>query len=125
MVQHRETRLNWTGKTFFMLISRPQQELIARLGMRCIDPQSMVKPITAFFSRSHAVLKKTAFNMVPDHMVIGRVSVKEKMFRNIFGKATSPDASDVVSGIINADIALSLNPALDSNFQFLNADGWH
>ena len=120
-----ESRASWSGKTFYLLMSRQQQSLIARLGIRCIDPQSLIEPIIAFYNRKNSPVKKDAYEMLPHNLVIGRVSAKEKVFRNLFGKVTSPDAPDVLTGAITEELAESLNPALDSNFQFLNADGWH
>jgi hypothetical protein len=125
IARNKATRLTWTGKTFYLVMSHQQQGLIAKLGMRCIDPDTLIDPITAFYSRSNAVIKKDACSLLPHNMVIGRVSVKEKAFRKLFGKVASPDAPDIITGAIAAHAAAYLNPALDSNFQFLSADGWH
>jgi hypothetical protein len=124
MKRLKATQLSWTGKTFYLLMSHKQQELIAQTGMRCIEPQTLLEPITAFYSRTKAVIKSDVYDLIQKNQIIGRVSVKESMFRLLFGNASADDNPDVVSALITPDVARSLNPALDSNFQFLQTGGW-
>ena len=106
-------------------MTHKQRDLIAELGMRCLDPKSVIEDITAFVSWSRSVLKDSALELIPKDMTIGRVSVKEPFFANLFGCADRSGDRDVGSAPITKELAISLNHALDSNFQFFDAGGWH
>jgi len=121
----RSARVSWTGKTFYVLMTCKQRDGIAELGRRCIDQKSPVEDITAFFNRTRSVLKNNALDFVPRNMTIGRVSVAGSFFPRLFGRAEDWGDRDVISSPITQDLVALLNPALDSNFQFLGVDGWN
>jgi hypothetical protein len=118
-----QTRVSWTGLTIYVLLSRQQQTMMTKLGMRCIDPDTLIEPITVFHMREHMQLKKDAIHSIPANMVIGRVSVKQAKFLKLF-EHTFSSAEPLIIATLSADDVASINPALDSNFEFLDVDGW-
>jgi hypothetical protein len=119
----RNARFNWSGATVYLLMDKEQRNLISRLSMRCIDPQSMIAPITAIYSRDHQLLRHNAIDMVPMGMVIGRVSIKPRAVAILFEKELTAE-QPLISISISAENVDLLNQSLDSNFQFLDVEGW-
>lgn len=120
----RNTRVGWTGRTIYFLMSNEQREHMFTLGMRCLDPRSNIENMMAFFSRSRPALKSNVLELIPDGMTIARASIKRSFFDKMFGQSSGRGDRDVILSPIAKETAASLNSALESNFQFLGADGW-
>jgi hypothetical protein len=121
----RNIRASWTGLTVYLLMPENQFRCIRDLGMRCLDPNSLCEEVTAFFSRSNLALRRDWRALVPKGTVITRAAVKHAFFERLFGEAQSWGPAEIVSSAITKELARLLNPALESNFQILDHDGWH
>jgi len=123
MTHKRNSRAGWSGQTIYLLMSERQRRLIAEVGGRYLEPNSIIEDIVVFFSRSRSTLKSNILDLIPAGTTIGRVAVRRSFFNRIFGDPASWSGRDVVSSSITKDVARLLNMELESNFQFID-DGW-
>jgi hypothetical protein len=124
MTNIRKTRASWTGCTFYFLMTKEEREALSASGMRYLDRECVSKDIIAFFSRGKFALKNNVLELIPQGIKIGRVSVKLPFFVELFGESKNWGDRDIILSSITKANSIDLNHALESNFQFLDSDGW-
>jgi len=124
LAAHSAARIGWTGKTFYLFLSSTQATSVRALGMRCIDPATTVDPVQIFFNRKLNPIRRGIDSVISGEGTLARVSVREPVFRELFGRQTMPGDSDVITALLTPEKVVKLNPALESNFQFLESGIW-
>lgn len=124
LAAHFAARIGWTGKTFYLFLSSAQAASVRALGMHCIDPTTIVNPVQIFFNRKLNPIGRGIESIVSEEITLARVSVREPVFRELFGRQTMPNAPDVITGLLTPEMVVKLNSALESNFQFLENGSW-
>jgi hypothetical protein len=120
----RYRRAGWTGRTIYLIMSVDQKKQIEELASRCVGSQTLSDPILAFISRSQAIVKRNAGDLIEEGLVIGRVAVSQEFVRELFGTADRWGENDVISASIDQSLARKLNCALGSNFEFFESGSW-
>lgn len=119
-----DTRIGWTGKTVYLLLSSAQAISVRAHGKRYIDPEEVVRPIDIFFSRRHNRVRKDAENLILENITLARVSVWESFFRELFADKIRHIKSDIVTALLTQEKAAKMNSVLESNFQFFESGSW-
>ncbi len=123
------SRVDWAGKTLFLLANSAQGDNVRMLGGRSIDPGMITTPLAVFHSRWRKPIRADALSRIPAQHELMRVSVKEDFFGEVFkvslrAALDSDVFVDVMVSNIPPERAAALNSALQSNFQFFTSEGW-
>jgi hypothetical protein len=112
--------------TILFLMSSTQAATVRMLGGRCVDPKTLISPVTAFYNIHGKVVRRGASSLLPPDHELLRASVDHDFFHELFPANLIADpAVELAVRPIDKSRGTALNSALRSNFQFLGPDGWH
>lgn len=124
LAAHAASRIDWAGKTAYLLLSAEHASNIRMLGMRGIDPTTVQQSIRIFCSRKHDLIRRDAASFIGEQQVLARVSIAEPLFAALFRTKLVTTSAEIVEARLDAAMMVEFNCALRSNFQFFEQAVW-